>query len=57
MNYKYRNCDAILSTSFNFYFADTSEKLLNDAEIQNFGQELFKPKSENGCGILVRNLP
>lgn len=50
-------CDAIVSTSFNFYFADTSEKLLNDAEIQNFGQELFKPKSENGCGILVRNLP
>lgn len=43
-----------MSTSFNFYFADTSEKLLNDAEIQNFGQELFKPKSQNGCGILVR---
>uniref|UniRef100_K1R5X6 Allene oxide synthase-lipoxygenase protein n=1 Tax=Magallana gigas TaxID=29159 RepID=K1R5X6_MAGGI len=39
-------------TDYVSLYYDTSEKLLNDAEIQNFGQELFKPKSENGCGIL-----
>lgn len=32
---------------------DTSDKILNDVEIQTFGQELTKSKSEGGCGFEV----
>uniref|UniRef100_A0A8W8HT92 Allene oxide synthase-lipoxygenase protein n=1 Tax=Magallana gigas TaxID=29159 RepID=A0A8W8HT92_MAGGI len=35
----------------NFYY-DTSDKIIGDNEIQTFGQELTKSKSDGGCGIL-----
>lgn len=34
-------------------FLDSSDKLLNDEEIQNFGREVSTPKPEGGCGVLV----
>lgn len=36
-------------------FLDTSDKIIGDHEIQTFGQELTKSKSDGGCGILVSN--
>lgn len=36
-----------------FFLVDTSDKILNDVEIQTFGQELTKSKSEGGCGFEV----
>lgn len=33
---------------------DTNDKIINDVEIQTFGQELTKSKSDGGCGIMVR---
>lgn len=35
------------------FLVDTSDKILNDVEIQTFGQELTKSKSEGGCGFEV----
>ncbi|XP_078313312.1 allene oxide synthase-lipoxygenase protein-like [Crassostrea virginica] len=35
----------------NLYY-DSSDKLLNDEEIQNFGREVSTPKPEGGCGVL-----
>uniref|UniRef100_K1QA46 Uncharacterized protein n=1 Tax=Magallana gigas TaxID=29159 RepID=K1QA46_MAGGI len=35
----------------NLYY-DTSDKIIGDNEIQTFGQELTKSKSDGGCGIL-----
>lgn len=32
-------------------FADSSEKLANDYEVQNWVKEMSKPHSEEGCGI------
>lgn len=32
---------------------DSSQKIETDVEIQNFGQELVKKKSEGGCGLVV----
>lgn len=32
---------------------DTNDKIIHDVEIQTFGQELTKSKSDGGCGILV----
>lgn len=34
-----------------FFLVDTSDKILNDVEIQTFGQELTKSKSEGGVGL------
>lgn len=34
----------------NLYY-DTNDKIINDVEIQTFGQELTKSKSDGGCGI------
>lgn len=34
----------------NLYY-DSSQKIESDVEIQNFGQELVKGKSEGGCGL------
>lgn len=35
------------------FLVDTSDKILKDVEIQTFGQELTKSKSEGGCGFEV----
>lgn len=32
---------------------ESSQKIESDVEIQNFGQELVKGKSEGGCGLEV----
>lgn len=34
-----------------FLLVDTSDKILNDVDIQTFGQELTKSKSEGGVGL------
>lgn len=39
------------------FILDKTEKLIEDFEIQNFGKDLFNPRSEGGCGLLVRYLP
>lgn len=39
------------------FILDKTEKLIDDFEIQNFGKDLFNPRSEGGCGLLVRYLP
>lgn len=36
------------------FILDKTEKLIEDFEIQNFGKDLFNPRSEGGCGLLVR---
>lgn len=33
-------------------YYDKTEKLIEDFEIQNFGKDLFNPRSEGGCGLL-----
>lgn len=33
-------------------YYDKREKLIEDVEIQNFGKDLFNPRSEGGCGLL-----
>lgn len=35
------------------FSVDTNDKIINDVEIQTFGQELTKSKSDRGCGIPV----
>ncbi|XP_061173092.1 polyunsaturated fatty acid 5-lipoxygenase-like [Saccostrea echinata] len=39
-------------TKYVYLYYDTSDKIKDDAEIQNFGRELSMPKCKGGCGIL-----